>query len=212
MSGEQRRRGLSSSAQVALDVAAAPSAVDVFTARAEARALLWYAGEFDLHEAVDVLQGDAERIGLITAIGQDAVQAIMAKALAVVRYQPEPADAAEHLSLVSEPALDPFLTPPWQETIAEYHKDRDGRVLIVETAPERSARLRALISDDVSFERAHAELNKQLDAAASTLMAAEYLLASGDRKQFEKWLAHHSDEERAGIRQHFHKKNKGVQT
>ena len=33
----------------------------VFKARAEARALLWKCCEFDLLEAVDVLQADAER-------------------------------------------------------------------------------------------------------------------------------------------------------
>jgi hypothetical protein len=57
----------------------------VLKARAEARALLWQAGEFDLHEAVDVLQRDAERDGLIATIGQDAVQAIIADAFAPVR-------------------------------------------------------------------------------------------------------------------------------
>jgi hypothetical protein len=54
--------------------------LEVFRARAEARALLWQAGEFDLHEAVDVLQAAAVRDGLIDAIGQDAVQAIIAEA------------------------------------------------------------------------------------------------------------------------------------
>jgi hypothetical protein len=52
----------------------------VFRARAEARALLWHCGALDLHEAVDVLQHDAERTGLVDAIGQDEVQAIIATA------------------------------------------------------------------------------------------------------------------------------------
>jgi hypothetical protein len=60
--------------------AARPSALEVFIARAEARALLWHCGEFDLHEAVDKLQADAERDGLITLLGQDAVQQIMTEA------------------------------------------------------------------------------------------------------------------------------------
>ncbi len=59
--------------------------VEVFTARAEARALLWQAGEFDFHEAVDKLQHDAERDDLVAAIGQDEVQRIMADAFAAVR-------------------------------------------------------------------------------------------------------------------------------
>jgi hypothetical protein len=39
--------------------------VDVFLERAEARAYLWSIGDLDLHEAVDVLQADAERDGLV---------------------------------------------------------------------------------------------------------------------------------------------------
>jgi hypothetical protein len=59
-------------------------AVAVFIARAEARALLWQAGEFELHKAVDELQAAAERDGLVAELGQDAVQAIIAKAFGAV--------------------------------------------------------------------------------------------------------------------------------
>jgi hypothetical protein len=45
-----------------------------------ARAFLWSIGEYDLHEAVDALQADAVRDGLIDRVGQDAVQAILADA------------------------------------------------------------------------------------------------------------------------------------
>jgi hypothetical protein len=65
--------------------AARPSALEVLIARAEARALLWQACEFDLHEAVDELQRVAERDGLVAELGQDAVQAIIAKAFEAVR-------------------------------------------------------------------------------------------------------------------------------
>ena len=65
--------------------AARPSPLAVFTARAEARALLWRCLEFNLHEAVDVLQLAAERYGLIATLGQDAVQEIISKAFGVVR-------------------------------------------------------------------------------------------------------------------------------
>jgi hypothetical protein len=57
----------------------------VFKARTEARALLWQAGEFDLHEAVDKLQADDVRDGLVDAIGQDQVQRILSDAFAAVR-------------------------------------------------------------------------------------------------------------------------------
>jgi hypothetical protein len=54
--------------------------VDVFIEHAEARAYLWSIGDLDLHEAVDVLQADAERDGLVERIGQDGVQEIIAAA------------------------------------------------------------------------------------------------------------------------------------
>jgi hypothetical protein len=42
-------------------------------------------GEIDLHEAVDVLQLDAEVSGLVAEIGQDQVQQIMSDAFAPYR-------------------------------------------------------------------------------------------------------------------------------
>jgi hypothetical protein len=57
----------------------------MFIARAEARAVLWQAGEFELQEAVDVLQAAAEASGLVDEQGQDAVQAIIAKAFGAVQ-------------------------------------------------------------------------------------------------------------------------------
>ncbi len=59
--------------------------VEVFRARAEARAMLWAAGKFDLHAAIDVLQRDAERDGLVAKLGQDEVQRLMVEAFAPVR-------------------------------------------------------------------------------------------------------------------------------
>lgn len=62
-----------------------PAPADVFRLRTAARAILWQCCEFDLHEAVDVLRAAAETSGLVDAIGQDAVQAIMAEAFGAVR-------------------------------------------------------------------------------------------------------------------------------
>jgi hypothetical protein len=61
----------------------------VFVARAEARAILWQACEFDLHMAVDVLQADAEASGLVDAIGQDRLQSILCDAFQRVRGRDE---------------------------------------------------------------------------------------------------------------------------
>jgi hypothetical protein len=68
--------------------AARPSALEVFIVRAEARALLWQAGEFDLHQAVDELQAAAERDKLVREIGQDEVPRLMAEAFRKVREAP----------------------------------------------------------------------------------------------------------------------------
>jgi hypothetical protein len=56
--------------------------LDAFAERAGARAYLWAVGEYDMPEAVDRLQHDAERDGLVARMGQDGVQAILARAFA----------------------------------------------------------------------------------------------------------------------------------
>ena len=65
--------------------AARPSALEVFIARAEARAQLYAAGELDLHEAVDALQAAAVASGLVTKLGQDRVQQILRDVFHAVR-------------------------------------------------------------------------------------------------------------------------------
>jgi hypothetical protein len=57
-------------------------AVDVFRERAEARAILVESCLFDLQEAVDGLQADAERTGLVDELGQELVQKMLADAFA----------------------------------------------------------------------------------------------------------------------------------
>jgi hypothetical protein len=61
--------------------------VAVFKARCWARARLFSECELDLHDAVDALQ-EAVSTGLVAAIGQDAVQAMMAEAFGAVRAKP----------------------------------------------------------------------------------------------------------------------------
>jgi hypothetical protein len=62
-----------------------PAPIDVLELRAWARAYLWSIGELTRREAVDVLQHDAERDGLVEQIGQDGVQQILADAFAPFR-------------------------------------------------------------------------------------------------------------------------------
>jgi hypothetical protein len=79
------RRVLDEAVECIVTRARPPTAVAVFCARAEARALLFVAGALELHEAVDRLQHDAVANGLVYEIGQDAVQTIMADAFGSVR-------------------------------------------------------------------------------------------------------------------------------
>jgi hypothetical protein len=60
------------------------AAVDIFRARAEARAMLVAAGEMGMQDAVDGLQQAADAYGLIGEIGADGVQALVAEAFAAV--------------------------------------------------------------------------------------------------------------------------------
>ena len=59
---------------------ASPDTLEAFRARCEARALLVAAGEYGLHDAVDGLQDAAVNAGLVKALGQDRVQAVLAEA------------------------------------------------------------------------------------------------------------------------------------
>jgi hypothetical protein len=65
--------------------AASVDLMAVFKERCWARARLFAEGELELHDAVDELQSSAVRTGLIAAIGQDAVQTMMADAFGTVR-------------------------------------------------------------------------------------------------------------------------------
>jgi hypothetical protein len=54
--------------------------LECFYELADTRAYLWSHFEYELPEAVDVLQAHAVRSGLVQLIGPDAVQGIMAHA------------------------------------------------------------------------------------------------------------------------------------
>jgi hypothetical protein len=72
---------------------------EIFRARCFARAVLLANGWLGLHEAVDDLQDHAEACGLVAAIGQDAVQTMMALFFA-------PLDDAEHIiDGIAEPTI-----------------------------------------------------------------------------------------------------------
>jgi hypothetical protein len=62
--------------------AAKATALEVWTERVEARALLVANSQMDLIEAVDVLWAAAERAGLVKRFGADEVQRILAESFA----------------------------------------------------------------------------------------------------------------------------------
>src|SRR5262249_47296231 len=100
----------------------APTPLAALIARAEARALLWRAGAFDLTNAIDELDAEAEVSGLLAAIGQDEVAAIIVAAFAAV--------------------CEPAVAPGWTEAAVGYHAARGKRTLIVEIRPKHLALLR----------------------------------------------------------------------
>jgi hypothetical protein len=71
--------------------------LDAFTERANARAYLWSVGEYELHDAIDQLQGDANRDGIVHLIGTDAVQAILASAFRPYRDRHKEPDSEPQL-------------------------------------------------------------------------------------------------------------------
>src|SRR5262249_12938037 len=77
-------------------------------------------------------------------------------------------------------ADDAWAAPSWREAALEYHKHRGGRVSITSYAPEHLARLRRLLDDDVSLDRAWHELHgRRSGAAASTVEALMFGLRDG---------------------------------
>jgi hypothetical protein len=68
---------------------------------------------------------------------------------------------------ILEPEPDPMTpwdAPSWRQAAVEYHRDRPGP-LAVEIEPKRLARLRRLMADDVSVDRAWHELRDQFSKA-----------------------------------------------
>jgi hypothetical protein len=130
-----------------------------------ARARLWQAGEVDLHEAVDTLQAAAVRDGIVAKFGQDRVQEIMAAAFAAVRD-----DLLKFEDIESEPTFadDAWSAPGWRDAAVDYHKDRGDRVSVIAYTADELARLRGLMADNVTLERAWHEVNHPTDCAAAS--------------------------------------------
>jgi hypothetical protein len=141
----------------------------VLTSRALARATLWQAGDLDLHEAVDMLQAAAVRDGLVAKLGQDRVQEMMAAAFAAVRDDLLKFEDIEAELTFADGAQS---EPGWRDAAVDYHKDRSVRVSVTSYTADQLARLRELMADNVTLERAWHEINHPADRAAASTVEA----------------------------------------
>jgi hypothetical protein len=137
--------------------------VEVFRLRCASRAKLWHTGQIDLHSAVDELQHSAEASGLIDAIGQDAVQGLMVEAFAPLR------DDLPRAEKKKPPADDEY--DGLSSTFAKLCREADEKQRRKLPDP-RLERLRRLMDDDVSIERAWHEINHPTDRAAASTVEA----------------------------------------
>jgi hypothetical protein len=142
--------------------------VEVFRLRCASRAKLWHTGQIDLHTTVDELQHSAEASGLIDPVGQDAAQGLMVEAFAPLRddlpraEKKKPSAGDEYDGLSS--------------TFAKLCREADEKQRRKLPDP-RLERLRRLMADDVTLERAWHEINHPTDrAAASTIEALMFAL------------------------------------
>lgn len=134
---------------------------DAFIDRAWACAYLWAVGEYNLHEAVDVLQHDAECNNLFDRIGQDAVQKILSDAFAPYHSHE---DAADYEASIAAPKPKERSTP--QTTIEAILWCVRERGLNALREPENIERLSRCDTG------AKAEINQRIEAllAKGTLL------------------------------------------
>jgi hypothetical protein len=76
----------------------------------------------------------------------------------------------------------------WRKAAGQYHAARAGRLLITEIEPQRLTRLRELLANDVSLDRAWRELNERSGRPAPqvTLDALLYELRTDGLVALEK--------------------------
>jgi hypothetical protein len=173
----------------------------VFSARAEAMARAWKAGEILLCDAVDRVQRLAEALGLllpIGGIGQDEVQRlmveifVMAQIFATVPSEGVPAafpeDQYEGLSSTFGAAC----------RVADTKQSR-------KPSDPRTDRARALMAEDISLERAF-NTSAPGDVPTATGQAAEYLVREKDPARMRAWLDRHTVQERDAILQYLERR------
>jgi hypothetical protein len=86
--------------------------------------------------------------------------------------------AAGTIEEPAAPAMTPWDAPSWRDAAVEYHRDRLGR-LAVEIELKRLARLRRLMANDISIDRAWHELEADRGAPKATVDALMFSLRRG---------------------------------
>jgi hypothetical protein len=150
-----------------------------FRARCEACAYLVDVGTLDFIETVDGLQIDAVSDGLVDAIGQDAVQTLIAMAFTVSEFRDRDRDMEDAAEI---PAADTAASAVQPYRIVA----RDG----VASAAELQRDL----------ERAAAKERIDHGLAPSTVAAFKHVLAQNDVERLRSWLARRAPEERAELK------------
>jgi hypothetical protein len=146
-------------------------AVDVLKIRPEARAHFEYEYQFEhLADAVDPLQEYAESSGLVAAIGQDAVQAIIAEPFARRRAMATDDDCAD-------------LSP---DEMTLHDLELRAELRCEEEVAAIFARLEAM--DDPSKRLPTRGRTEPYHPAQSTIEAFGYLTAAGDLGRIREWL------------------------
>jgi len=96
----------------------------------------------------EAVRAGTDRSGLVAA----ALEMMIA---AGIIEQPEPK------------TMTPWDGPSWREAAVEYHKDRRDRRLVIEIDAKRLARLRRLLADEISPDRAWHELRSNFQKGFS---------------------------------------------
>jgi hypothetical protein len=184
--------------------------VAAFTARAQARAILWAAGEIDLHSAVDELWAVALGGGLVKKVGRDRVQRILAEAFVPAHEDLLLVDLLGDLAPTADAAAEAEIIEPPD---GEYggngdfdgpNGDYDGNYEGLSSTFARACR--------AADARVRARRERQRDhpekphVAETTLEALEFLVKQRDPERLRAWLSTHSAEERAAILQHLERK------
>jgi hypothetical protein len=153
-------------------------AKEVFCELCETRAFLWAHYQIELQDAVDELQAIAMRTGLVAALGQDAVQALMSEPFALVRAsldEEEPLEAAN--------ALEYDLMEYDLEAIAR-------RVQRWELADPRDA-WRHTGEPQPNTSIAPKSIPRPYRTPDTVVDAFKYVMSLGDADYLARWLASH---------------------